>query len=54
MQNAQYADDAYSNKPNRGGRKVNQKNKNGDDSNDEEEGDVVYFNKQAAKKPAKP
>lgn len=52
LQNAQYADNAYNNKPGRGGRKVNQKNK--DDDSDEEEEDVVYFNKQLAKRPVKP
>lgn len=44
MQNAQYAENAYNSKPSKGGRKMNQKNKNGDDS-EEEEDDVVYFNK---------
>ena len=53
MLNAQYAENAYSKKPNRGGRKVNTKNR-GDDDSEEEEEDVVYFNKQVAKKPTKP
>jgi hypothetical protein len=54
MQNAQYAENAYSRKPNRGGRKVNAKNKGNDDDSEEEEEDVIYFNKQVAKKPTKP
>ena len=37
-------------KPSKGGRKVNA-GKNGKDGSDNEEEDVVYFNKQIAKKP---